>query len=902
MTPPPVADAGDPTEFANAPRSCVYACSADCAESQTPYTCPSLGDWKTIPHDKLCPAWDGTFPAPTATKCTASDATGEAIKYAGPDPSDATITVLPDGRRVQAAGAEWLFNEQDLAPGGPSNVVPVPSTTFLLVVDTGYGPHSVRVVDSTKIGGGTTPVVSYVAFPTPHTLSPPIAFVAPDLVLVATADGVVQALKLDTATGMLTKDDARSIMLPTSIDDQKSAAPYYVGGLAVAPDAKHLVVTSIFDTRAVVFELQAGNYGKQLGAADIGDGGTFTAAFDPNDATGHFVYASKWAGHALVEIDVSDPAAPKTTRTFKMIDKNPQGITFLDARWIAVANDLGDAIALVDRMTGTVTSVSVDTSTPLHGAEPSNLAYDATAKRLYATLAGANAIEAWNVDPGTTPPTLTPLGRLPTSWWPTSVAVLPNGALVVTSMRGHSNGPLQKQFVPDDGDSEHGVRGAVQLVPMPSPMDLTAGETKVRAFDDVGGLAGAPKVTCPNGENDFPLPQTNTEGPSKQIKHVIFILRENKTFDGVLGDLPSVNGDPTITLKKTTADMDKLWHNFRSLVRMFATDDNHYTDAELSNQGHTWMTYGRSSDFTERTWHINGYSRNGWKSPIQPQGTTDVGEPIEGSLFQWLVANKLIFSVLGEAEGSRELTTQSDGTSPIDIHYPGGFVQSIGYPDIEKSCYVAGRARVLCDLAPFVFMTLPNDHTQGVSPKQASPEVMIATNDEATGMLIDAISHRPEWASTLVVVTEDDPANGGDHVEQHRTPILFASPWIKHGYVSKTHIDVSSLHKMLAHIFGLPYPHAIVAKAGMPFDLFSSVPDYTPFTYKPRVWPASCGKDATLAEQKLTQSWDMEEVDEQPGLDAQLWRYLRGEQYQTLPPSLERAIQIRNQSRARQGN
>jgi DNA-binding beta-propeller fold protein YncE len=824
---------------------------------------------------------------------------GDAVKYAGPDPSDKTITVLPDGRRVQAAGAEWLFDEADLVGGGPSNVLAVPSTKWLLVVDTGYGTHSIRVVDQTKMGGTTSPVASYVAFPAPQTLNTGIAFVAPDLVLVATDDGVVQALKLDTTAGALTKDDARSIMLPASVDDLKNAAPYYVGGLAVSPDAKKLVVTSVFDTRALVFDLSSGNYGKQLGAADIGDGGSFMATFDPNDATGHFVYASRWAGHAVVEIDVSNPAAPKAGRTFKMIDKNPEGIAFLDGRWMAIANSYGDTIVLVDRTTGTMTSVPVDTKQPLHGEEPSTLAYDSVNKRLYATLAGANAVAAWAVDASQTPPALTPAGHVPTSWWPSSVAVLPSGTLAVTALKGHSDGPLLKQFVPDDGDSQFGVRGAIQLVPAPSALDLTAGETKVRAFDNVAGLAGASAVTCPNGENDFPLPATNTAGPSKQIQHVIFILRENKTFDGVFGDLPGANGDPTITLKKTTADMDKLWTNFRKLARTFATSDNYYTDAELSDQGHTWMTYGRSSDFTERTWHLNGgYTRYPWKTPIQPSGTADIGEPIEGSIFQWLVANKINFDVLGEGEGSRELTVQSNGTNPIDVHYPGGFVQSIGYPDVEKACYVAGRMRVLCDLNPFVFMTFPNDHTQGVSMKQASPETMIAVNDEATGMLIDALSHSPLWASSLVVVTEDDPAGGGDHVDHHRTPVLLVSPWIKRGYVSKTHFDVSSLHKMLAHIYGIPYAHALVANAALPFDVFSSTPDYTPFTYVPREWQATCGVAATNAEQRLTDSWDMSEVDEQPGLGAQVWRWSRGQQYEQLPPAIERAIELRNRQRA----
>jgi hypothetical protein len=172
-------------------------------------------------------------------------------------------------------------------------------------------------------------------------------------------------------------------------------------------------------------------------------------------------------------------------------------------------------------------------------------------------------------------------------------------------------------------------------------------------------------------------------------------------------------------------------------------------------------------------------------------------------------------------------------------------------------------------------MTLPNDHCAGVSPTVPSPETMIATNDEATGMVLDAVSHSPLWASSLVIVTEDDPQQGGDHVDHHRTPIVFASPWIKRGYVSKTHMDVPSIAKIVAHVFGLPYPNGVVARAAMPFDLFTSTPDYTPYTYTPREWPLSCGVDATQAQILATSRWDLSDVDDQPGLDDMVSTWLK---------------------------
>ena len=180
-------------------------------------------------------------------------------------------------------------------------------------------------------------------------------------------------------------------------------------------------------------------------------------------------------------------------------------------------------------------------------------------------------------------------------------------------------------------------------------------------------------------------------------------------------------------------------------------------------------------------------------------------------------------------------------------------------------------------------MTLPNDHTIGLSPTNPDPETMCAVNDEATGLVISAISKSPLWKRSLIMITEDDPAQGGDHVDAHRTVFVVISPWVRRGYVSKTHTDVSSMHKIIAHVLGLPYPNIQVENAALPYDMFTSTPDYTPFDYLPRAWPAACGVKSTKAEQELTKQWDIDDVDRSPGLDQQVMRWMRGQQLQVVP-------------------
>jgi DNA-binding beta-propeller fold protein YncE len=876
----------DPATFVGVPTSCAYQCPAGhCAEVTTPYACQNLGPWAQIPHDTGCEAWDGTYPTPAAGQCTASAPTGGALKVAGVDPDDATVRILPGGRRITPAGADFVFADPRTMT---ANVVPIAGTGFLLTVDLGYGDHIVRSVDPAQIAA-QKPVLDQVNFADPEALNQGLAFSPPNRVFVAGAQGVVQALKIDTATGKLTRDDAGSVKMPPS--PKSPGGMFYSSGVAVSADNTKLFVSPVKDTVFVVADVTAGApaYGTMLGQVDLGVDETFNIYVDPSDPTTHFAYVTMWSTHQVLEVDVSNPAMPKVARSFA-VAKDPQGMAFLDARWAVVGNDLGDSLSILDRTSGTVTTVPATTPAgALPGDEPSSLAFDPASKRLYVTQAGFNALAVYDVNLGQTPPTIAPAGRLPTEWWPSGVVVLGDGSLAVTSIMGHGTGPRQPQ------QEYELLRGGIQRIPAPSAADLTAGEAAVVKNNAVSAQSGYPAVQCPPGVSDFPIPPTNTGKPSPVIDHVIFVVRENKTFDGLLGDLPGVKGDPTLTLVPSPM-MDGIWTNLRKLAKTFSHSDNFYTSAFISTQGHLWTTHGRSDDFNEREWWVTGYGR-GLRGAADSGGVTDQGRPAEGSLFDWLGKNGVAYDILGEIVG--EPSSTPPGHNPFDPNYPGGIIQSIGYPDVEKACYVAGRARVLCDLGNVVYMTLPNDHTQGLSAGAPTPETMFAVNDEATGMLVDAISHGPLWKRSLVVLVEDDPSMGGESVDYHRTILVMASPWIKRGYVSHSHVHLASVHKLIAHVFALPYPNLEVANAALPLDMFTSTPDYTPYTYEKRTLPLACGAMTSHAEERLTHSWDFDDADAQPGLDAQVIRWLQGRQLTELPPSLEREVAQREAARAR---
>jgi len=590
-----------------------------------------------------------------------------------------------------------------------------------------------------------------------------------------------------------------------------------------------------------------------------------------------------WADKEVVEVDLSTVSAPVVKRKFAT-GKDPEGIAFLDARWMAVADDLGDSLSVVDRMSGMVTAIPIATEGTAHGHEPSVLAYDSEAKRLYVGLAAMGAISAYAVDLTKTPPSFTPEGSLPTQWWPSGIVVLADGTVAISSLRGEGRGALDGPYTLEtasDGDAYIGLHGGIQVFAKPSAAELSAGADDVRMNNAVGSMPGSPKVDCPAGVMDFPVPPTNTSGPSSSIDHVFVIVRENKSFDAVFGDMANVNGKAELTLKAASKDMDGVWQNLRTLARTFTFSDNFYTGAEISSLGHVWTTYGRSNEYNERTWAMASYGRSARPGDVQNGGVVDVGRPDEGSMFDWLGNTGITYYIMREGVGLP--TVYVDGHPPNDLKYPGGFIQNITYPDIEKACYGAARVRVRCDLGQLVYMTLPNDHTIGLSPTNPDPETMCAVNDEATGLIISAISKSPIWKRSLIMITEDDPAQGGDHVDAHRTVFVVISPWVRRGYVSKTHTDVSSMHKIIAHVLGLPYPNIQVENAALPYDMFTSTPDYTPFDYLPRTWPAACGEKSTKMEQALTKEWDVDDVDRSPGLDQQVMRWMRGKQLPDAP-------------------
>jgi hypothetical protein len=833
------------------PQSCAFACGG-CDEPKTPYACPTLDAWEKLPHADACGAWDGTYPAPAKGQCTASAPSGDAIRKAGPIAAGGLV--LPDGHPIKPLGREVVFEEADLHGGFPTNLFIAPGSKLALTTDADVADDALRVLDLDALAGDAYPVAGHVAFPSPSSLYYGLAWPSGGRALASGGgDGVVYAFDVDPATGAVQRAQGKDVSLGLAGDK-----PWFSGAIATTGDGKRLVVApSEYAEDVVVFSLADADYGKKVATVPIGVDKVFDLRLDPFDPAGTTFYATDFVQHRLLEIDA---AHGKLVRTVQL-EGHPAQIAFLDATWAVVTEANTDAIAIVDRAKGTVAAriPAFEKDAP-HGFSPTALAYDATNKRLYAALSMMNAVEVYDVAAGS-PPTITPKGRIPTAWLPTSLGLREDGSLVILNGKGHGTGTDGKQYPWASGPITERMRGSVQYVAAADLADLTAPTKTVDDNRLLDALAGVPAVTCPAGADDFPVPKDNESGASKLIKHVILVVRENKTFDGVFGDLPGLDGDPKLTMAGDPTRQEAIWQNARAIAKTFVNFDNFYTDAEQSIQGHTWTVFGRTTDYMERAWlDVWGRGTRPITTPVSAEVT-----PAEGGVFVWLTKVGVQNQNMGEIVDV--------GPAGPDMHYPG-FAYAQNRPDIDKSCYMAGRIRLTCDLASFTYAVQANDHTYGAKAGSAAPEVMIAVNDEATGVLLDGLSHSPIWKDSLLIVTEDDPQDGGDHVDLHRSLLFMASPWVKRGYVSHTHVDMAAVYKMVANIFGVAYNNEPMRHAVVPFDAFTSTPDYTPYTYKPRTVTADCNAGGTH-EAMAAESWDFDDLDDQPGLSDQIASMLK---------------------------
>lgn len=548
------------------------------------------------------------------------------------------------------------------------------------------------------------------------------------------------------------------------------------------------------------------------------------------------------------------------------VGRHPTALAWdtLHAR-LYVANGNDESISVIDTRENRVLGSFAIGKFPRGraGAAPTALALSPDTKSLYVALGPLNAVAVYAVGQLTLPAaaaTSALLGLIPTAWYPSSIDVSPDGHyLAIGALFGVGSGTGETDGSPGKrGRYVFAERGAVNVVEVPSPRQLEAYTAAVEANDRLPTFAsiGAPADSgmpgrLPGARRAVPA----GPGDTSVIDHVVYIIKENRTYDQILGDLGRGDGDSSLTIygRQTTPNQHALAERFVTIDRMFASGGN-------SADGHQWLTQANETEYAMwplyegRSYPSEGndpltYSSGGflWES-AQRHGksvavfgeyapaASDSIASVRASWFREYDANRQRGSAYFRDLMAKRYDTHSQIPSLDRVlvrEYPG-WTQEV--PDVVKAQVILAhlaeweRRHAMPNL---VMIVLPSDHTVGTSPGWCRPHACVADNDAALGMIVDGLSHSSFWKDMAVLVVEDDAQNGVDHVDGHRTTAFVASPYAKRGAVDHTFYNQPSLLKTIERMLSLPALSLfdlVASDMSASFIAPNEQPDFAPFT------------------------------------------------------------------------
>jgi YVTN family beta-propeller protein len=547
-------------------------------------------------------------------------------------------------------------------------------------------------------------------------------------------------------------------------------------------------------------------------------------------------------------INTADPSAPVGSIA---VGLHPTAM-YVSGNALFVANTNSDTVSVVDTTTDHVVQTIETRPWPESavGYEPDGIAMTQDG-HLLVTLGRANAVAVYQYY-GTPQEPVSYIGLLPTDYYPADVATV-GDQIVVTNTRGiDARGPALTTYkgqgtVPVTGHDTHSTTGSLTRFTLPSDMDIATKYTRMVFAQNGWGRHDVLEAT---GRKAAAVPVPTRIGDPSTIKHVFLIVKENRTYDQVLGDLGEGNGDPALTQfgQKATP-------NQHALAMQFGDYDNVYDIGTNSAEGHNWMMQGDNPEYSEssageyqRSYDteedVLGHQRSGFLwTAIESAGHTArnygefeymEGKP-SGTWQQYYCATKSVMSGGDPAQltapglkgdyGSviPSLNAIADPLSPpFDLSIPDIYRYEIWKQDFEQN-----------GPADFNMIWLSSDHTGGPPDSEAG----VADNDLATGDIVDTISHSKYWKDSAIFVVEDDSQDGADHVDGHRAPIQVISPWAQHGKVIDTYYSQISIVRTIEQILGAQPLNEKVAAATPMYDAFTNRPDYTPFNAVPNQIP-----------------------------------------------------------------
>ncbi len=606
-------------------------------------------------------------------------------------------------------------------------------------------------------------------------------------------------------------------------------------------------------------------------------------------------------------VSVVDLASGRQTEQI-VVGLHPAGMAVTPAgNYVAVANASSDTVSVIDTRNKTVVE-TISTRPAEHlpfGSAPNALAISADGRRLYASNGTNNSIAVVDFKP----PHSKLLGCVPTAWYPAGLALDGvRGAIYVANVKG--NGSRNRSWEGSRkidgkvvfGYNTHDHQGTLSLVKLPSDKELAEMTRVVLANNrqkEMENARAAPRA------NARPRPVPERSGEPSVFKHVVYIIKENRTYDQVLGDVKKGEGDPELCIfgRDVTPNAHKL-------VDEFVLLDNFYCSGVCSADGHQWTDEAYVTDYLEKAF-------GGWPRSYPYPGGDAMAYAPSGFLWDSVLAHKETLRVYGEFVSAhiRWKDPHRSGTPKfIDIYRDT--VQQTGLVEVRATAAIKTLEKYICptavgfplsvpdihraaqfinelknyekagELPNLMMVMLPHNHTMGTRPDNPPPESCVADNDLGLGRIIDAVSHSKFWPETCIFVVEDDPQMGFDHIDGHRTVAMVISPYTKRRTVDHTNYNQTSMVRTIELILGLAPMNQIDASATPMSSCFTNKADVTPYNFVPNEIPldrlnpplAAIGdaRQRHWAEESMKLNLDEEDKADENTFNRILWHAQRG--------------------------
>jgi len=587
------------------------------------------------------------------------------------------------------------------------------------------------------------------------------------------------------------------------------------------------------------------------------------------------LYVSLWGGSSVAVVDPDNLTIIKSIPTG---DHPNKMVIAADGR-LFVANANTDDITVINTKSDAVVetiSVKPYADAP-NGSTPNGLAVSADSKTLYVANATNNCVSVFDIS---VPGHSRLLGTIPTGWYPTAVTLSKeNDCLFIANGKGlvskaNPNGPDPTGARNWDRSQYIGklLWGTVSVLPVPTGNELQKFTEQVKKNNGWDRMEKTGYDVAPAELRAIP----EKVGDPSPIKHVIYIIKENRTYDQIFGDLPQGNGDSSLVLFGRD-----ITPNHHKIVEEFVLFDNFYVDAEVSADGHEWSMGAIATDFVEKTWP-SVYSGRGRGYPSE--GNFEIAFPTIGYLWDMAARKGISYRSYAEFIGANPDTSKPATTKmkSLEGHFDPWFRPwDLDYMDIRRAKEFIRELHQFEKTGNFpnlIIMRLPNDHTYGTRAGKHTPRSMVADNDLALGMVFDAVSHSKFWKETAIFVLEDDSQNGPDHVDAHRSILLVASPYTRRGFVDHNMYDTVSVLKTIELILGLPPMSQFDAAAFPLIPAFQDKPDFTPYDHVKNTYPLDRINTKLSYGADISAKMDFSDEDETPEyeLNEILWKSIKG--------------------------